>query len=96
MRFYLEPDMFTGKTDVISVQSIGLWGDNFFVIEAETEDEAIQKLLDLLEKRVWDGQIRPATEDESKEFETSQEEAKKWHEWAARVIEENRVKGAGE
>ena len=53
MRFYFEPEPFTGMTDVISVQSIGMYGDNYFVIEAETEDEAREKLLDLLEKRVW-------------------------------------------
>jgi len=65
-----------------------LWGDNTFVIDAETEDEAIQKLLDLLEKRVWDGRVRPATEDESKEFETSQEEARRSCELGARIARE--------
>ena len=40
MRFYFEPEPFTGMTDVIDVQSVGVWGDTFFVIEAETEDEA--------------------------------------------------------
>lgn len=60
MRFYLEPLALSGLTDVISVQNIGRYGDNIFVIEAETEDEAMQKLLDLLEKRVWAGEVRPA------------------------------------
>ena len=73
MRFYFEPEPFTGLTDAMSVQSVGVWGDNFFVVEAETENEAREKLLDLLEKRVWDGEVRPATEDESKEFEKWQE-----------------------
>jgi hypothetical protein len=72
VRFYLEPMPLTGLTDATSVQSIGVWGDNFFVVEAETEDKAREKLLDL-EKRVWDGEVRPATEDESKEFEKWQE-----------------------
>ena len=72
-------------TDVISVQSVGVWGDNYFVIEADTEEEATQKLLDLLEKRVYEGQVRPATEDEGKEFEEAQGEAKKSHESAVRI-----------
>ena len=76
MRFYLEPDMLTGKTDEIGVQAIGRWGDNIFVIDAETQDEAREKLLDLMEKRAWQGQVRPATEDEAKEFEEAQDEAK--------------------
>jgi hypothetical protein len=75
MRFYFEPDFLTG-TDVISVQAIGM-GDNRFVIEAETEDEATEKLLDWLEKRVSQGEVRPATEDEAKEFEYWQDDAKK-------------------
>ena len=33
MRFYFEPEPLTGMTDVISVQSVGVWGDNYFVIE---------------------------------------------------------------
>jgi hypothetical protein len=94
MRFCLEPQPLTGMTDVMSVQAIGNWGDNIFVIEAETEDEAREKLLDLLNKRVWEGQVRPATEDESKEFEESRDEAKECHETAARIHEEFR-KGLG-
>ena len=93
MRFYFEPDMLTGKTDVISIQAIGMWGDNRFVIEAETEDEAIEKFLDLIEKRVYAGQIRPATEDEAKEFEEEQEEAKRCHEAVAKIIEAMRAEG---
>jgi len=96
MRFYFEPEPFTGMTDVISVQSVGVWGDNYFVIEAESEAEATAKLLNLLEKRVLDGRIRLATEDESKEFEVSQDEAKKSAESAARWIHElNGSKGSG-
>jgi hypothetical protein len=83
MRFHFETMPLTGMTDVISIQAIGMTGDNRFVIEADTEDEATQKLLDLLEKRVWQGQVRPATEDEAEEFEECQDEAKKWNEWAA-------------
>jgi hypothetical protein len=75
MRFHFEAMPLTGMTDVMSVQAIGMSGDNRFVIEAETEDEAREKLLDLLEKRVWQGEVRPATEDEAKEFEERQYEA---------------------
>jgi len=96
MRFYFEPEPFTGMTDMLSIQSVGVWGDNYFVIEAESEAEATAKLLNLLEKRVLDGRIRPATEDESKEFEVSQDEAKKSAESAARWIHElNGSKGSG-
>jgi hypothetical protein len=95
MRFYFEPEPLTGMTDVISVQSVGVWGDNHFVVEAETEDEAREKLLDLLEKRVWHGQVRPATEDEAKEFEQWQNEAYKDHESALRVLELFGSKGSG-
>lgn len=91
MRFYLEPDMLTG-TDEISIQAIGT-GDNRFVIEAETEDEVREKLLDWLEKRVWQGEVRPATEEEAKEFEYWQDDAKKCDDWAARVIKELGSKG---
>ncbi|MGB2664919.1 MAG: hypothetical protein WAK48_13005 [Candidatus Acidiferrum sp.] len=94
MRFYFEPQPFTGITDVMSVQAIGEWGDNRFVIEAETEDEAREKLLDLLEKRIWEGEVRPATEDESKEFEESQDEAKECRESALRIHEQF-AKGLG-
>jgi hypothetical protein len=52
MRFYLEPLALTGLTDVMSVQNIGRYGDNIFVIEAETEDEAMQKLVDLPRRKV--------------------------------------------
>jgi len=52
MRFHFELMPLTGLTDAISVQAIGMTGDNRFVIEADAEDEATQKLLDLLEKRV--------------------------------------------
>jgi SRSO17 transposase len=72
-------------TDVMSVQAIGMSGDDCFVIEAETEDEAREKLLDLLEKRVWQGWVRPATEDEAKEFEERQYEAYECHEIADRL-----------
>ena len=57
MRFHFETMPLTGLTDVMSVQAIGMTGDNRFVIEAETEDEARKKLLDLLEKRVWQGRV---------------------------------------
>lgn len=86
MKFYLEPDMLTG-TDEISIQAIGT-GDNRFVIEAETQDEVREKLLDWLEKRVWQGEVRPATEEEAKEFEYWQDDAKKCHERAAQWIKE--------
>jgi hypothetical protein len=85
MRFYFEPEPFTGMTDMMSVQSVGMWGDNYFVIEAESEAEATAKLLNLLEKRVLDGRVRPATEDESKEFEEEQYQAYRDSESAARI-----------
>src|ERR1700751_5440233 len=86
MRFHFETMPLTGMTDVISIQAIGMSGDNRFVIEAETEDEAREKLLDLLEKRVWQGEVRPATEDEAKEFEEWQDDAKKCHEVTTQLI----------
>ena len=95
MRFYFEPMPLTGMTDVMSVQAIGMWGDNTFVIEAKTEDEAREKLLDLLEKRVWQGEVRPATEDEAKEFEERQYEAYELHESVARTARAIRQKGWG-
>jgi hypothetical protein len=95
MRFHFETMPLTGLTDVKSVQAIGMSGDNSFVIEADTEDEAREKLLDLLEKRVWQGQVRPATEDEAKEFEQWQNEAYKDHESALRVIELFGSNGSG-
>jgi SRSO17 transposase len=95
MRFHFETMPLTGMTDVISIQTIGMSGDNRFVIEAETEDEAREKLLDLLEKRVWQGWVRPATEDEAKEFEEWQDDAKKHDEWAAQLIKEFGSKGSG-
>lgn len=93
MRFYFEPDFLTG-TDVISIQAIGS-GDNRFVIDTETEDEVKEKFLDWLESRVWQAEVRPATEDESKEFEHWVDDAKKCHEWAARWIKERGSKGSG-
>ena len=76
MRFYVEPDFLSGKTDVLSVQAIGdEWVTQRFVVEAETEEEAQQKLIDLLVKRVYQGRVRVATEEESKEFETGQYDA---------------------
>ena len=62
-------------------------GDNHFVIEAETEEEATQKLLDLLEKRVLQGWVRPATEDEAKEFEEEQHEAYRSAKFTAELVE---------
>ena len=85
MRFHFWTMPLSGMTDVIGIQAIGMTGDNRFVIEADTEDEATQKLLDLLEKRVWEGEVRPATEDEAEEFEVEQDEAKKSHESAVRI-----------
>ena len=87
MRFHFDTMPLSGMTDVMSVQALGVLGDNRFVIEAETEDEAREKLLDLLEKRVWQGEVRPATEDEAKEFEEWQDDAKKCHEFTTQLIE---------
>ena len=95
MRFHFETMPLTGMTEVISIQAIGMSGDNRFVIEAETEDEAREKLLDLLEKRVWQGWVRPATEDEAKEFEEWQDDSKKCHESVAQVIKLFGSKGSG-
>jgi hypothetical protein len=85
MRFYFEPEPFNGMTDMMSVQSVGQWGDNYFIVEAETEEEATAKLLYLLEKRVLNGSVRPATEEESKEFEEEQYQAYRDSESAARI-----------
>lgn len=93
MKFHFETMPLSGMTDVISIQAIGMTGDNRFVIEAETEAEATQKLLDLLEKRVWEGWVRPATEDEAKEFEEEQDEAKRSHEAVTKIIEAMRAEG---
>ncbi len=87
MRFHFDTMPLSGMTDVISIQAIGMTGDNHFVIEAETEDEATQKLLDLLEMRVLQGWVRPATEDEAEEFELEQKEAKRSHEFTTQLIE---------
>jgi SRSO17 transposase len=87
MRFLFVTMPLSGMTDVISIQAIGMTGDNRFVIEADTEDEATQKLLDLLEKRVWQGWVRPATEDEAEEFEECQDEAYKNDKFAAELVE---------
>lgn len=72
MRFHIEPEPFSGMTDYMSVQSVGQWGDNYFTVEADSEEEAVQKLLDMLEKRVLTGSVRMATEEESEEFEEAQ------------------------
>jgi hypothetical protein len=95
MRFYFEPEPFNGMTDMMSVQSVGQWGDNYFIVEAETEEEATAKLLYLLEKRVLNGSVRPATEEESKEFEEFQYQDWRDCENAARIAEafkEDRLK----
>ena len=94
MRFFFEPEPFAGMSDVMAVQAVGLWGDNTFVVEAETEDEATEKLLGLLVKRVHEGRIRPATEEEAKEFEERLWESYALHEDAAR-IHEKYAKGSG-
>ena len=87
MRFYFNTEPFTGMTDAISIQAIGLYGDDRFVIEADTEEEATQKFLDLLEKRVYEGQVRPATEDEGKEFEEAQGEARRIAKFTHELVE---------
>jgi len=87
MRFLFETMQLSGMTDVTSIQAIGMTGDNRFVIEAGTEDEAREKLLDLLEKRVWQGWVRPATEDEAKEFDECQDEAYRNDRFAAELVE---------
>jgi hypothetical protein len=88
MRFYFNTEPFTGMRDAISIQAIGLYGDDRFVIEADTEEEATQKFLDLLEKRVYEGQVRPATEDEGKEFEEAQGEARRIAKFTDELVEE--------
>jgi hypothetical protein len=87
MRFHFETMPLTGMTDVMSIQAIGMTGDNRFVIEAETEDEIREKLRDLLEKRVRQGQVRPATEDEGKEFEEAQGEARRIAKFTDELVE---------
>jgi hypothetical protein len=94
MKFYIEPSPLTGLSDVMDIQAIGMWGDSTFVVEAETENEATEKLLDLLDKRVAEGQIRPATDDEAEEFAVWQREAIECREFAAQ-IHDKYVKGIG-
>lgn len=67
MKFFIEPQPVTGLCDSTDIQSIGGCGNNVFVVEAQTEEEALGKLIDLLVKRVDEGQIRPVTEDEAQE-----------------------------
>lgn len=87
MRFYFRPEPFSGMTDYMSVQSVGQWGDNFFIVEAESEEEAVQKLLDMLKKRVLTGSVRLATEEESEEFEEAQYQDWRDCESAARIAQ---------
>jgi hypothetical protein len=75
MKFFIETGPLTGLMDVEDVQSIAqVWGDSIFVVEAETEDEAAEKLVALLAKRVGEGQVRPATDGEAEEFAKWQRE----------------------
>lgn len=95
MRFYVEPDFLSGKTDVLSVQAIeDEWVTKRFVVEAESEEEARDELIALLIKRVYEGQVRVATEDEAKDFEVSQDEAKRCDESVAKIIA-MRAEGVG-
>lgn len=87
MRFHIEPEPFSGMTDYMSVQSVGQWGDNYFTVEADSEEEAVQKLLDMLEKRVLTGSVRVATEEESEEFEEAQYQDWRDCESARRIAE---------
>jgi hypothetical protein len=94
MKFYIEPAAFTGLSDVMDVQAIGRWGDNKFVVDAETQDAAAEKLLDLLVKRMGEGQVRPATDDEAQEFADWQREALWCCEFDAQLHKEY-LKGLG-
>ena len=95
MKFFIEVPPLTGMTDVMDVQAIGReLGDGIYVVEAETQDEAPQKLLDLLSMRVDIAKVRPATEDEADEFAKKQCESYLLHEDAVRILDKFR-KGHG-
>jgi hypothetical protein len=82
MKFFIEVDPLTGMSDAMDVQAIGReLGDGIYVVEAETEDEATQKLADLLVMRVENAQFRrPATEEEAEAFAERQWESYALHE----------------
>jgi hypothetical protein len=95
MKFFIETGPLTGNADVMDVVFIGhVWCDSTFVVEAETEDEAAEKLLDLLTKRVCEGQIRPATNEEAEAFTKWQKDDLSCYEFARRSHEKY-VKGLG-
>lgn len=88
MKFSIEVPPLTGMTDLAGVQFIGMFlGDGDYVVEAETEEEAKEKLLDLLTKRVESVEFRQATEEEAKEFAKRQRESYGCHELAAQLHE---------
>jgi hypothetical protein len=95
MRFFIEVPPLTGMTDVMDVQFIGQFlGDGDYVVEAATEVEAKEKLLDLFTKRVDSVEFRPATEYEAAALEERQYEGYEIHESAVR-IHEKYAKGLG-
>lgn len=69
MKFFIELAPPTGALDV---QWVGMLGDGRFVVEAETYDEAEEKLFDLLTKTMVSVGTRLATEDEAKGFTEQQ------------------------
>ncbi|MGA8407559.1 MAG: hypothetical protein WB680_10315 [Candidatus Acidiferrales bacterium] len=96
MKFFIEVPPLTGMSDVMDVQAIGQLEDGIFVVEAETADEATEKLLDLLSMRVNNAQFRrPATEDESDEFAKKQCESYLLYDDVVR-IREKYAKGNGD
>ena len=85
-RFFIEVPPLTGMDDVMDVQLIGrVLGDGEYVVEAETEKGATEKLLDLLAKRVGEGQVRLASDDEAEAFEERQYEGYETKETVARM-----------
>jgi hypothetical protein len=85
-RFFIEVPPLTGRGDVMDVQFIGrVLGDGDYVVEAETEKEATEKLLDLLATRVGEGQVRLASGDEAEAFEERQYEGYETKETVARM-----------
>jgi len=95
MRFFVEVPPLTGMADVLDVQFTGQFlGDGDYVVEAATAEEAKEKLLDLLTKRVDSVEFRLATEDEAKAFEERQYDAYEMHESVVRISEKY-AKGLG-
>ncbi len=85
MKFFIEVPPLTGMADVMDVQAIGQLEDGIFVVEAEAEERATEKLLALLVMRVENALRRPATEDEADAYAEKQCESYLLHGDAVRT-----------